>query len=438
MIAHESTSLAAAEGTPMSELAPRLGITHALEGSLRQSGEAMRVNLRLTDMANGRTLWSQDFDREAADVFALQSEIAHAVATALTLKLALVPAPRGGDAEFLRRYFAAHALTGMDTRTRSATPQRTNYLEQAEAELRELAYLRPADARPHAALALVLESRAFSHPDLAPALRQEAQREAAIALGLDPRNGEAQGVQAAEACRAEDWERCVQLYERAIAATPSNSLLRFRHAMAVASLGYLQRAETLVRDAKARDPINSFWSFALARLLDTQGQHDAARTEFAKAPGRSLYGDWFNAVWRNDLDDASRIASKLREPRPGDEYGMALAPIYVATTEALRDPGQWPRAVAAMDDWEAKSGMMAFQRVMVPGADAEAMLARLATVRQRSYSSWDLLVWTQNLAYLRRGPAFQRYLADTGILAYWRKHGFPPQCTPTPQGAQCR
>jgi hypothetical protein len=81
---------------------------------------------------------------------------------------------------------------------------------------------------------------------------------------------------------------------------------------------------------------------------------------------------------------------------------------------------------------------MAFQRVLAPDADPAVLLPRLATVRKRNYSSWDLLVWTQDLAFLRQGPAFQRYLADTGILAYWRRHGFPPQCTPRPEGAECR
>jgi TolB-like protein/DNA-binding winged helix-turn-helix (wHTH) protein len=433
VIALESTSLATAAGTPLAEQVTRLGITHALEGSLRQSGEAMRVNIRLTEMGSGHTLWTQDFDREAADVLALQREIAQAVATALTLKLALAPTPRGGDAEFLRRYFAAHALVGLFPRSRGAD------IEWAEAEFRELVYLRPDDARTHAGLARALESRAFQHPELADALRHEAAREAAVALGLDPQQAEAHSVQAAAACRAEDWERCVGLAESAIAAAPSDSPMRFRHAMVLASLGYLDRAEAMIRAGKARDPLNGVWGFALGRLLDTQGRHDAARVAFERAgPGTSPYGGWFNAVWRGDLDAAEAIAGKLGAADDSDDTADSLRPSYLAATRALRDPAQWPQARAAMDRWEAQSGMMNFTRVLAPDADAATMLAGLTTVRRRSYSTWDLLVWTHDLPYLRRGPAFQRYLADTGILAYWRKHGFPPQCTQRPAGVECR
>jgi TolB-like protein/DNA-binding winged helix-turn-helix (wHTH) protein len=433
VIARESTALATSDGTPLAEQAARLGVTHALEGSLRQSGEAMRVNIRLTDMASGRTLWSQDYDRDAADALALQREIAQAVAAALTLKLALAPAPRSGDAEFLRRYFAAHARLGLPSRARGSD------IEGTESEFRELVYQRPDDARTHAGLAIALESRAFQHPELADALRQEAQREAAVALGLDPRSVEALNVQAAAACRAEDWERCVGLGEAAIASAPSDSPMRFRHAMALASLGYLDRAEAMLRAGKARDPLNGVWSFGLARLLDTQGHHEAARVQFASTgPGSSPYGLWFNAAWRRDFDAAEAIAAQLGGTDYLDDTAESLRPSYVAATRALRDPARWPEAFAAMDAWEAQTGLMNFTRVLAPGADPERMLAGLAIVRRRSYSTWDLLVWTQDLAYLRRGPAFQKYLADTGILAYWQRHEFPAQCRPVAQGVECR
>jgi hypothetical protein len=181
------------------------------------------------------------------------------------------------------------------------------------------------------------------------------------------------------------------------------------------------------------------WSFGLGRVLDTQGRHDAARIELDRAGGRaSPYGAWFNAVWRGDLDAAQRLAESLGENSPGDPNADGLRPTYVAATRALRDPAQWPQAYAAMDAWEAKTGLMNFTRVLAPDADPAQMLTGLAMVRRRSYSTWDLLVWTKDLAYLRRGPAFQRYLADTGILAYWRKHEFPPQCAPRADGVECR
>lgn len=110
---------------------------------------------------------------------------------------------------------------------------------------------------------------------------------------------------------------------------------------------------------------------------------------------------------------------------------------YIAAAEALRDPSQWPRARAAMAATERETGLMNFLRVLVPGEPAAELIAGLEVVRRRSYSSWDLLLWTHDLAWLRRDPAFVDYLRRNGILAHWRTHGFPPQCRPRGDGVAC-
>ncbi len=80
---------------------------------------------------------------------------------------------------------------------------------------------------------------------------------------------------------------------------------------------------------------------------------------------------------------------------------------------------------------------MNFLRVLLPEPEPAELIAELDLVRERSYSSWDLLLWTRDLAYLRQHPAFQDYLRDNGILAYWQAHGFPPQCRAHQGGAVC-
>lgn len=88
---------------------------------------------------------------------------------------------------------------------------------------------------------------------------------------------------------------------------------------------------------------------------------------------------------------------------------------------------------------EQSSGLMNFLRVLTPQAPTRTpeLIAGLDEVRERSYSTWELLLWTKDLAYLRKDPAFQDYLRDNGILQYWKTHGFPPQCRPHGNGASC-
>ena len=65
----------------------KLGVAHLLEGSVRRSGDIVRVNAELINTADGSTQWSERYDRPYKDLFALQDEITRAVAVALRSKL---------------------------------------------------------------------------------------------------------------------------------------------------------------------------------------------------------------------------------------------------------------------------------------------------------------------------------------------------------------
>lgn len=435
VIARESTRLAASESTDPAQLVQRLGITHALEGNLQQSGQSLRVRLRLVEARNGRALWTRDFDRDASEVLLLQREIAEAVAASLALKLGLTTAPsQTGDAEFLRRYLSARALVNR----RDLPPEAST--ERAESELRELVRERPEDARAHAGLALALEIRAQRRPNLAPTLREEALREATLSQRMDSTLPEPYFVLASDACYRSDWERCLGLADNTLRVDPSNSDMVYGSAIVLARLGYLDRAEAAVRELAARDPIAGSAGFLLGRVLDTQGRHEEARRALDPPQRGGVYARWFNAVWRNDLAGALRIAeTEISAPDHPDAHAAQLAPGYVAASRALIDPSLWPQAMTEFERFEQSTGLANFSRVLAPDAPdhAAALIHDLNRVRQRGYSSWDLLLWTEDLAFLRRDPAFQDFLRENGILAYWRKHGFPPQCRPTGEGARC-
>lgn len=436
VIARESTAIAASESLTLVQLTQRLGITHALEGSLQQAGQRLRIRLRLIKAGSGHALWARDFDRDASEVLVLQREIAQAVATSLTLKMGLAAGPvtKSGDTEFLLRYLAAQALLRQPAGTIDQT------VEPAEAEFRALIRERPDDARVHAGLALALGFRAYRRPQLAVALRAESMQEAAIAQRLDETLPEPYFLQAAEACRSNRWEPCLALLEKTTALSPNFYPARYQLAMAMAQLGYLDRAEAIAREDMTRDPIHAGKRYTLGRILDTQGRHEEAHAQFERSDSFATYGRWFNAVWRGDYAAATRIADHDFDSEAlADTRAGRLKPSYVASSRALVDPARWPEAEAEMLKFEQDTGLMNFCRVLMPDASTHAaeLIPKLDVLRERSYSSWDLLLWTKDLAYLRRDPAFQDYLRDNGILAYWRKHGFPKQCRPQSNGVAC-
>lgn len=435
VIARDSTRRAAAESDDPARVEQRLGITHALEGSLQQAGQSLRVRLRLIDAQEGRALWTRDFDRDASEVLLLQREIAEAVAASLTLQLGLTDTPsRSGDAEFLHRYLGARAVVNR----RDLSPETST--EHAEREFRELIRQRPDDARAHSGLALALEIRAQRRPSLAITLREEAKREATLAQRLDATLPEPYAVLANSACNKSEWEHCMQLMAEALRVDPSNSDIVYSNARVLARLGYLDRAETILRELAARDPLNRTSDFLLGRLLDTQGRHEEARRVFDPPLVDGAYARWFNAVWRKDYAEALRIAeTEIAAPDHPDNHAVRLAPSYIKTSRALVDPSLWPLAFVEFERFEQSTGLTNFNRVLAPDAPEHAaeLIRELNGVRQRGYSSWDLLLWTKDLAFLRRDPAFQDFLRENGILAYWRKHGFPPQCRAQGEGAYC-
>lgn len=81
---------------PVRDIAAQLGVDMVLEGSVRKSGERIRITAQLIDAQADRHLWSESFDRELEDIFAVQAEIAGLVAQAMRVQL--VPTERGESA----------------------------------------------------------------------------------------------------------------------------------------------------------------------------------------------------------------------------------------------------------------------------------------------------------------------------------------------------
>ena len=75
-------------------IARTLGVTNILEGSIRRSGNRLRISIQLINAADGYQVWSERYDREMSDIFALQDEITLAVVEALKVSCSVLKKPR--------------------------------------------------------------------------------------------------------------------------------------------------------------------------------------------------------------------------------------------------------------------------------------------------------------------------------------------------------
>jgi len=428
LISSTSASLAQSQHFDFDQLAQRLHVSYALEGSLRQSAQQLRIDLRLVELPSGRTLWAQDYDRGLADVFAIQSEIAKSVAAALTLKLGLTNDSGVGDPQLFREY--------LRLRHRLLEYPEADEFDQLTARLRALATRAPDDARVHGLLARTL-LRELRPGEVSPAENAEAAREAAHALELDPDQIEAHAALATLACRATDWVRCMSEFQRVLELAPAESILRTAYGRWLASIGYLDRALGQIETGAASDPLSYEASVLRARVLDTLGRHDEAHAALeatmrlpAGTPARLAYARWYNALWRHDLADARKFVDDM----PPEEH---FHDSYLAVTEALADATRWPQVEALIAASERATGRNNFLRQLTPDPDYARIIASLEATLKSGTSSYNLLMWNPESTALRRDPAFQDFLRRTHMLDYWRSGGWPPQCHADGEWAVC-
>ncbi|GAB3786299.1 winged helix-turn-helix domain-containing tetratricopeptide repeat protein [Dyella agri] len=420
LIASVSAARAREQGLDAVQLAERLHVTHAIEGSLRESGDALRIDLRLVETPSGRTVWAQSYDRRMKDVFGVQQEIAQAVASALALHLPLDRvAAKPPDPAVFREYLRLRHIF-------LTRPDDADYAK-AEVALNALAARAPDFAPVHGLLALNLATH------FEPGREQEALPEAMRALRIDPDNVYAHAVLGELACQRDEWNDGMRELRATLARNPTDPIMNSLVGMRLAGLGYGEEALRLAQVGYAMDPL-SYWAVAnLGAQLDTLGRHAEARSYLDTLPGLAGKPDvetdelrWRNAVWRKDLAGARDIAAHM----PDD---FAQKPLYVAFSAALADPALWPQALAQLHAAQQASGTPLLLQLQVPQPD-QAMALRFF---ENNWFFYGRLLWVREYAAIRQGPAFSDFLRRTKMLAYWNANGWPPQCKPDGDGARC-
>ena len=174
------------------EIGQQLGVAHVLEGSVQRAGNRVRVNAQLIDARNDAHLWAQTYDRDLADVFAIQSEIAKTIAQQLQAKLSLqeksaMEKPPTTDFVAYELFLRAHALfidTGSGMLPNSARlPQAVRLLD--EAVTRD-----PHFVRAWCLLSITHGWLYFQGNDHTPTRRDLAKTAVQAALRLQPDGGE--------------------------------------------------------------------------------------------------------------------------------------------------------------------------------------------------------------------------------------------------------
>jgi TolB-like protein/DNA-binding winged helix-turn-helix (wHTH) protein len=232
-------------------IARRLNVAHVLEGSVRRSGDHLRITTQLIRADTGVHLWSETYERELRDVFEVQDEIAAAVVAALRLQL--LPAHAGDAARTSSMVAYNEYLLGREFQNRGTAD---GYRQAADAYRRAIA-LDASYAPAYAGLALadivVADENGSTRERLGPAL---AAADRAITLGPERADGySARGY--LRYAYVWDWRGAQSDFYKALAREPGDSTHWRRYADLLASTGHLPEAIAAGRKATALDPLSA-------------------------------------------------------------------------------------------------------------------------------------------------------------------------------------
>jgi TolB-like protein/lipoprotein NlpI len=254
------------------EIARQLHVANVLEGSVRKSGDQLRITAQLIRAAEGYHLWSETYDRKLDDIFKIQDEIAGEVVKQLKVTLlGAAPTVRQTDPKAYTLYLQAVQLG------RQFTPEA---FTQSDALFNQVLEIDPRYAPAWSELARNSLNKGFEGllPSSEGLLRAREAEEKALAI--DPNYAPAHAGLGSVASYNNDSVGAAKHFERALALDPSD--LRVLDAIAVflKSLGRLREALALNEAIGRRDPVNvtALYNLGNAQLL--MGQFDAAIASF--------------------------------------------------------------------------------------------------------------------------------------------------------------
>ncbi|MEX0908756.1 MAG: tetratricopeptide repeat protein, partial [Gemmatimonadaceae bacterium] len=266
-----------AESTDVRAIGGKLGVDAVLEGRLRRSGDRLRLFVQLTNVADGLSLWSESYEREVKDVFAVQEDIARAIATALRVRLAVGAAtPALADA-------GTQDLVAYDLYLRGRYQWHRRNLPAAGALFEQAAAKDPNFARAHAGIAITY-ALLPEYVDF-PLEEAESRTEAAAsrALALDSTMAEAYSALGLSRVHSWRWAEAEQAYRRAMALDPRNSTAHQWYGEYLYHTGRMDESLVQMRAATALDPLAPIPAIAHAYALYAAGRPTESLIESRRA-----------------------------------------------------------------------------------------------------------------------------------------------------------
>ena len=410
-----------------------LGVETVLEGSVRQAGDQVRITAQLIDTETGFHLWSDTYDRQLADIFQVQDEIAGAIVGKLRIQLAPEDQQLAQRTRAPTQNVEAYELY---LQGRAVWKKRGEENLKRAIELYQSALARdPAFARAHAALAsayVVMAGYTKEQGD-EKKFNPMAETSARQALVLEPNIGEAHAVLAQINADRGDFLDAESGFFFAISLEPNEPTPHHWYSILLSRVGRLQAGLTQARRAYELDPSSPILAANLGNMLLQLGQDDEALRFVSLASELGLskkeYGvEATVAIRRGDWVDARRLMGEI------DNIPDEIKPEAQRFVDALADPKLRPEVVAGMRAIDPKIAPQAFFIGPYLQLGEVDLVFRILDEELRNdanswVNNWDLgHVWTPEGRRFRTDKRFGPLAERIGMVDYWKQYGYPDGC----------
>ena len=397
--------------TKISDIAHELGVAHVLEGSVRKSGNRLRVTAQLIRADNGYHVWSETYDRDFRDVFKVQDEIANAVVQALQISLQGGPLTRQmGGTENLEAYqLYLRAGNALDQNSKVS-------LEAARRDLEQATKLDPGFGLAWSSLAahyLVATDSGLSTPQVG---YERARNLAQQALQLSPGLAETHAILSYVYRSYDwDWQAAEAEWRRALVLDPRNSdALGFSGAL-YATLGRWNDADRQLGQAMAVDPLNPWRHLNRGIELYAAGRYAEAEASFRKVLEQApafISGHYYLA--KALLAEGNAQAALVIARQETDEESRLQ--ILTVVLQALGRKAEADEALQTLSTKFANSSAFYVAMVHAYRGDSGPALEWL----DRAYRQKDI-----GLVEIVGEPLFKNLATDPRYKAFLRKMNLP-------------
>lgn len=314
----------------VADIAEKLGVAHILEGSVRKSGNTVRVTAQLIEARTDTHLWSKTYDRELENLFAIQDEIAADVAKNLQIRL-LRPLPHSRVINPEVRAFTQQASAIQELRADNLGQNMKLLLDRALA----------IDPNYIPALELMIYADFFLEQDGVIGQEEAGERYEQVKeriLSLEPENGFVDSADAWSAAYTDhDLEKAAALFESSIVKDPVDpNILRLAGVFAQ-NIGRIDEAARILKHATAIDPLCHQCLYRLGRAYLYGGRYhkaEAARTRYLALGGNGghLHYSWIK-LFQGDAKAAMKVFDGMSDDIQQTRSGRALAAYALGDTE---------------------------------------------------------------------------------------------------------